>query len=325
MNLPLSDFIAGLKTGKIFVLDSHRCVCQLDSAVLGGLVKMIFDAEKQGFAIAYSANWHIAHSDRTHVELEYDRACFKLEPADLTVIDDDGFEVLFTAMETHIKEHVRWSTFIPDIFARIAPATPLLLKRDGAADISCIGSLIARVVEREPNVMQWDELNLYKTIGGTYIAEQLAITKRPRAKIVRKAAVCKSMEEVTNFFGSSKAAEELDFRTPTWFNVSMKPVTDQTYVLARDKDADIKFSGHRLGTVSSKASRPRWTQLSLYQTTAGRYICEIKGVSTVDSEVDRSEVHTADTLDQVFRYFGHGRLAKQLYAAADLQCVEEVA
>lgn len=101
----------------------------------------------------------------------------------------------------------------------------------------------------------------------------------------------------------------------------------QEFVLRNDGNADIAFTGFRLGWASSihPKNNKRWTDLNLYVTETGRYICEEIGRSTEPGETNRCTVEVADSLPDVFEFFGYGWLAKKLYDHAQVNLPERVA
>lgn len=105
------------------------------------------------------------------------------------------------------------------------------------------------------------------------------------------------------------------------------------YTVKRDGERDIKFTGEQIAAASSSdnnasgsysGSPGRWTELSLYRTQAGKYICEQIGRTCWEGEKDRFSAEVCETVDQVVEFFGHGWLAKELYEDADIDAAEEI-
>lgn len=91
----------------------------------------------------------------------------------------------------------------------------------------------------------------------------------------------------------------------------------QTYTLKRDDARDITFTGAEIASASSKGrSREtgRWTEITLYRTAGGKYICETVGHTQWEGEKIRHSVEVVDSLEAVPDIFGAGWLAKELYA-----------
>ena len=99
----------------------------------------------------------------------------------------------------------------------------------------------------------------------------------------------------------------------------------KSFVLERDNGPDISFNGEHLSFVSSegKSRDPaRWTELSLYRTKSGRFVCEEVGMTLQERERDRHRVEVVELEEDVQEFFGHGWLAKELYTEAGIEAVE---
>lgn len=96
------------------------------------------------------------------------------------------------------------------------------------------------------------------------------------------------------------------------------------YELRNDKGNDIAFTGELIASVDSRDFRrapgvpTRWTELRLYETRAGKFICEICGRATNPGEVDRFQVKVANNEREVFRNFKSTYLSKALFDEAGL-------
>lgn len=100
------------------------------------------------------------------------------------------------------------------------------------------------------------------------------------------------------------------------------------YTVERDNDRTIKFMGELVGSVSSSdeqamgslysGSVGRWTELKLYTTKSGKYICSQIGRTRHQGERVRYSGAICDTTEQVIEFFGNGWLAKLLYDNAKI-------
>jgi len=99
------------------------------------------------------------------------------------------------------------------------------------------------------------------------------------------------------------------------------------YTLKNDSGPDLTFTGYLVAWSSSMSHKnhKRWTDLNLYRTKGGVYICEEIGRSTVDGEKDLRQVETAKTDNEVIEFFGDGWLAKKLYDFAGINATIHVA
>jgi len=112
--------------------------------------------------------------------------------------------------------------------------------------------------------------------------------------------------------------------------------------IRRDRHKPLTFTGEILAEVSTRHKRERWTELRIYKTSrstangdaveteggytpsAGAYVCEQVGRSSVDGEIDRCKAWPCRTLDEIKDALGDGPLAQQLYLEAGLQGTERV-
>lgn len=101
-----------------------------------------------------------------------------------------------------------------------------------------------------------------------------------------------------------------------------------TITLDRDNGPDVRFTGEQVAYVSSRrTSGPgdiRWTELALYRTASGKWVCQEKGLSRMEGESIRYTVYVADTDQELIDQVGTGSLAKYLYAEANIECIEDI-
>jgi len=107
----------------------------------------------------------------------------------------------------------------------------------------------------------------------------------------------------------------------------------EEFVIERDGERPIKFTGELLGEVSSSSNNAssdysgqtgRWSILRLYRTQAGKYVCEQIGKTQWQGEHNRYSGAVCDTDQQVVDFFGLGWLAKELYDECDIDYSEIV-
>lgn len=92
-----------------------------------------------------------------------------------------------------------------------------------------------------------------------------------------------------------------------------------------DGAPNIRFTGEVVASVSSKShDSTRWTVLTLYKTKGGKFICHSKGYSNFIGESTRYSGTVASDAAGVIAFFGHGRLAKELYDDAEIENVQDV-
>lgn len=108
----------------------------------------------------------------------------------------------------------------------------------------------------------------------------------------------------------------------------------ETFTLEIDNAPSIRFTGKLVASVASSnnqamgsdySGKPgRWTELALYKTKGGRFICQQVGRSIWQGERDRFSGKVCETLAEVKEFFGHRYLAKELYAKASIDDTVEV-
>jgi len=101
----------------------------------------------------------------------------------------------------------------------------------------------------------------------------------------------------------------------------------------RDDAPDIEFLGVKIASSASSGdhshpdfsgSTGRRTIIRLYRTKGGKFVCERIERSNWVGERDHYEAHICDKPSEIFEFFGHGWLAKSLYAEAGISATVEV-
>ena len=107
----------------------------------------------------------------------------------------------------------------------------------------------------------------------------------------------------------------------------------EAFVVRRDGAANLQFRGELVAEASSSPDRARsgfsgntgrWTELALYRTVGGNYVCSQIGRTQWQGEHDRRDAVVCADAVSVVEYFGHGWLAKELYAAAGIEDAETI-
>lgn len=108
----------------------------------------------------------------------------------------------------------------------------------------------------------------------------------------------------------------------------------ETFTLQIDNAPDIRFTGELLASVAStdnqamgssySGSTGRWTELELYKTSGGKFICHQIGRTRWQGERDRFSGKVCETMEEVKEFFGHRWLAKELYAEANIEDVIDI-
>lgn len=108
----------------------------------------------------------------------------------------------------------------------------------------------------------------------------------------------------------------------------------EIFTLEIDNAPSVRFTGELVASVSSSDNQAmgssysgqtgRWTELSLYKTKGGKFICHQVGRTRWQGERDRFSAKVCETLVEVKEFFGHRWLAKALYAEAGIDDAVEV-
>lgn len=107
----------------------------------------------------------------------------------------------------------------------------------------------------------------------------------------------------------------------------------EKYKIQIDGSPDLQFTGELIAEVKSSSNNAsgsysgavgRWTELALYKTAGGKYICHSIGRTQWQGEHDRYSGKICETVDEVIKFFGHGWLAKDLYTLADIDAAVTV-
>lgn len=95
----------------------------------------------------------------------------------------------------------------------------------------------------------------------------------------------------------------------------------QLFTLENDNAPNVKFNGERLAVVSSEdpyRNANRWTELRLYKTAGGKFVCQIAGLTRWQGEQNRYLTQVCETEKEVIEFFKFTRLAKELYEEANI-------
>lgn len=107
----------------------------------------------------------------------------------------------------------------------------------------------------------------------------------------------------------------------------------ETFTLTVDNAPDIRFTGEHIASASTSGDNGRhdfsgragrWTELDLYKTKGGKWICHQIGRTQWQGEKDRFSAAVCESEAQVVNFFGHGRLAKNLYEEAGIDAAQDV-
>lgn len=98
----------------------------------------------------------------------------------------------------------------------------------------------------------------------------------------------------------------------------------ETFTLEIDNAPSVRFTGELVASADNSDQSGRWTELALYKTKGGTFVCHQVGRSLWQGERDRFSGKVCETLAEVKEFFGHRWLAKKLYAEAGIDDTVEV-
>jgi hypothetical protein len=105
------------------------------------------------------------------------------------------------------------------------------------------------------------------------------------------------------------------------------------HTVQRDGDRDIEFDGELIAEAETSANNAspdysgdtgRWTELQLYRTKAGKFVASCVSRTQWQGERDTHEAAVCENEADVVDFFGHGRLAKHIFGAAEISDAETV-
>lgn len=136
---------------------------------------------------------------------------------------------------------------------------------------------------------------------------------------------------------------DYDFSSIDYSVLGIEQVTDidvdeysdmETFTLGIDNAPSVRFTGELVASAASSDNQAmgssysgqtgRWTELALYKTKGGKFICHQVGRTRWQGERDRFSGKVCETLAEVKEFFGHRWLAKELYAEASIDDAVEV-
>lgn len=138
---------------------------------------------------------------------------------------------------------------------------------------------------------------------------------------------CSQVEEILDEYDdfkdidASELLEEIDETIQIDVSEDSQMETTQIEVT---NEPNIEFTGEELAKVDNRIKLGggyaiQYSELTLYKTQAGRYICHQCDTDRMGGETYLHTASVADDHSGVIEFFGHGDLAKELYCKADLE------
>lgn len=108
----------------------------------------------------------------------------------------------------------------------------------------------------------------------------------------------------------------------------------KTFTVKIDKAPSIRFTGKLTASAASSDNKAmgssysghagRWTELELYESKGGKFVCHQVARTLWQGERDRFSGKVCETLEEVKDFFGHCWLASELYAKAGIALEENI-
>jgi len=108
----------------------------------------------------------------------------------------------------------------------------------------------------------------------------------------------------------------------------------ETFVLDIDNEPNIRFSGELIASASSSDNSAsgsdysgqsgRWTELKLYKTVGGKFICHRIGRTTWSVEREQFSGKVCTNNEEIIDFFGNGWLSKKLFKEAGIESVIDI-
>lgn len=83
----------------------------------------------------------------------------------------------------------------------------------------------------------------------------------------------------------------------------------------------LKFEGELIGEASGgisgeEGALPCWTEMAIYRTAGGKYVCEVRSKAIM--EMDSLKADVVKTLEEVVEYFEPSPVSRELFDAAGI-------
>lgn len=201
-----------------------------------------------------------------------------------------------------------------------------LIMSDGTT-IELEAELLATVSSKgvDDSAMRWTELALYKSSASTYACYQVGMTTQEGEENYYRVKIVHTIQEVVEEFGYGWLAKRLyEMAEITHAHLLDGEIPQggfSYHELKNDKGPDIAFYGELLAKVASNRDNPmkkRWSELKLYKSNGGKFICQEVGCSSIEAEINRHSIYISDCEAGLIKAVGKKWLAQQLYLLAGL-------
>ena len=123
--------------------------------------------------------------------------------------------------------------------------------------------------------------------------------------------------------------DEVESMTSVTYPLAKPETEPEAYYVAVDGGQDLKFKGWQLASVSNQFDgadfgADRWTVYILYMTIGGKLIAASEGRSKWANERTFYKAEVCETVEDVYKFFKFGQLAKRLYKDAGLDAAKTI-
>lgn len=93
----------------------------------------------------------------------------------------------------------------------------------------------------------------------------------------------------------------------------------QQFKLQDNKGQDYVFTGKEVAHVSTlrpQTGQERWTELKVFLTKGGNYVCQKLGKTEIPGEIEYSKIEEmlgGEAPDRIFKFFGASYICRQVY------------
>jgi hypothetical protein len=141
--------------------------------------------------------------------------------------------------------------------------------------------------------------------------------------------------ELADYLGSDFSSIDYMLEIEQVTDIDVDEDSDmETFTLEIDNAPSVRFTGELVASAASSDNQAmgsrysgqtgRWTELALYKTIGGKFICHQIGHTRWVGERTRYSGKVCESLDEVKQFFGHRWLAKELYYDAKIDDVVNV-
>lgn len=90
--------------------------------------------------------------------------------------------------------------------------------------------------------------------------------------------------------------------------------------LTSTKGKDYEFKGELLADASTlrpQTGQERWTELKVFVTEGGKYVCQKIGRTTIPGEINFSSIYHTENIEDIFKFFGASLVCRKIYEQLD--------